>query len=80
MNSRRLFLSASLVTGNDSKWTTTKLVMGVPLYGRGWTGVPDGGTHGRYQTATGPSPAYGYSQQAGDSSSTLLHNCHREIR
>jgi chitinase len=32
-----------------------KLVMGVPLYGRGWTGVP-GTNHGLYQTSTAPAP------------------------
>ena len=32
-----------------------KLLVGVPFYGHGWVGVPDGGTHGLYQTATGPS-------------------------
>ena len=31
-----------------------KLIVGVPFYGHGWTGVPDGGTHGLYQPATGP--------------------------
>ena len=32
-----------------------KLVMGIPLYGRGWTGVPNI-HHGLYQTSTGPAP------------------------
>jgi chitinase len=32
-----------------------KLVMGVPLYGRGWTGVPNI-NHGLYQTSSAPAP------------------------
>ncbi len=32
-----------------------KLIMGIPLYARGWTGVPDI-NHGLYQTSTGPAP------------------------
>ncbi|MEV7181747.1 glycoside hydrolase family 18 protein [Kitasatospora sp. NPDC093679] len=30
-----------------------KAVLGVPFYGYGWTGVPDGGRAGLYQSATG---------------------------
>jgi chitinase len=33
----------------------SKYVMGVPLYGAGWTGVPNI-NHGLYQTSTGPAP------------------------
>jgi chitinase len=33
-----------------------KLVMGIPLYGRGWTGVPNI-HHGLYQTSTGAAPS-----------------------
>jgi chitinase len=32
-----------------------KYTMGVPLYGAGWTGVPNA-NHGLYQNSTGPSP------------------------
>ncbi|WP_018685868.1 glycoside hydrolase family 18 protein [Actinokineospora enzanensis] len=33
-----------------------KLVLGVPFFGRGWTGVTNA-NHGLFQTATGPAPA-----------------------
>ena len=42
-----------------------KLIMGIPFYYRGWTGVPAGSNHGLYQTATGPSPAFSTSATAG---------------
>jgi chitinase len=32
----------------------SKIVLGSPAYGRSWTGVPDGGTHGLNQVGTGP--------------------------
>jgi GH18 family chitinase len=44
---------------------STKLTLGVPFYGRGWTGVPDGGQHGLYQTVTGPTAAFPLSQEPG---------------
>jgi chitinase len=34
-----------------------RLVLGLPFYGQGWTGVPDGGTAGLFQPSTGPAPA-----------------------
>lgn len=42
-----------------------KLVMGFPFYYRGWTGVSAGSNHGLYQTATGPSAAFNFTQTAG---------------
>jgi chitinase len=44
-----LTVQALLDRGAEPEW----LVMGVPFYGRGWTGVPDT-NHGLYQPATGP--------------------------
>ncbi|HEY0942301.1 MAG TPA: glycosyl hydrolase family 18 protein [Steroidobacter sp.] len=38
-----------------------KLVIGIPFYGRGWRGVPNGGTNGLYQPASGP--AFGTYEQ-----------------
>jgi len=34
-----------------------KIVLGIPLYGYGWTGVPNA-NHGLYQPATGPAPVF----------------------
>ncbi|WP_405007891.1 glycosyl hydrolase family 18 protein [Kitasatospora purpeofusca] len=42
-----------------------KLVLGVPFYWRGWTGVPAGSNFGLYQSATGPTPAKPLSAEAG---------------
>jgi GH18 family chitinase len=42
-----------------------KLTLGEPFYGRGWTGVPDGGQHGRYQTVTGPTASFPFSDTPG---------------
>ncbi len=49
----------------DGGFPAGKLALGVPFYARGWTGVPDGGAHGRYQSVTGPTASFDYSQQPG---------------
>jgi GH18 family chitinase len=43
----------------------SKLTLGVPFYGRGWTGVPEGGNHGLYQSVTGATDPFPYSQSPG---------------
>jgi chitinase len=43
----------------------SKLVLGVPFYWRGWTGVSAGSDYGLYQTATGPSGQFSYSATPG---------------
>ncbi|TQJ00907.1 glycoside hydrolase family 18 protein [Amycolatopsis cihanbeyliensis] len=38
----------------DAGVDPSQLLVGIPFYGRGWTGVQDGGAHGVYQQASGP--------------------------
>jgi chitinase len=45
-------LSAYLAAGVPAR----KLLLGIPMYGYGWTGVPDT-NRGLYQTSTGPAPS-----------------------
>ncbi|MGW1228719.1 glycosyl hydrolase family 18 protein [Streptomyces sp. NPDC001515] len=51
--------------GIKGGFPASKLVLGVPFYWRGWTGVPAGANHGLYQSATGPTPAKPLSQESG---------------
>ena len=55
-------LTAYGITGG---FPASKIVLGVPFYFRGWTGVPAGSNYGLYQSATGASPAQTFTQQAG---------------
>ena len=50
---------------------STKLLLGIPLYGRGWSGVNDGGVHGLYQAATGWATG---SRSAGEDDYSVLRN------
>src|SRR2546430_11608410 len=44
--------------GIPGGFPASKATVGFPLYLRGWAGVPDGGKHGVYQPATGPSQGH----------------------
>ncbi|MFL6073531.1 MAG: glycosyl hydrolase family 18 protein [Mycobacteriales bacterium] len=48
-------LSGTTIVGG---FPASKLTVGFPFYYRGWTGVPAGGNHGLYQSASGPSPGH----------------------
>ena len=62
---KQLTIDASVNNWLNRGFPAGKLNLGVAFYGRGWTGVPDNGTHGLYQSVTGASPAFPYSQQTG---------------
>jgi chitinase len=51
--------------GIPGGFPAAKLNLGIPFYWRGWTGVEAGPNHGLYQPASGPSPAFPFSQGAG---------------
>jgi chitinase len=47
--------------GIPGGFPASKLTLGMPFYYRGWTGVPAGGDHGLFQTASGPAAGATYS-------------------
>lgn len=51
--------------GITGGFPVSKLVLGIPFYYRGWTGVTAGSNHGLYQSATGPSAAFSFTQTPG---------------
>jgi chitinase len=44
--------------GIPGGFPASKATVGFPFYYRGWTGVPAGGNHGLYQSASGPSQGF----------------------
>jgi chitinase len=64
-NAVSAFINGDPAYGVKGGFPAGKLVLGVPFYWRGWTGVPAGSNAGLYQSATGPSGAQTTSQQAG---------------
>ncbi len=59
-----LSVDESITRWENAGLPASKLVMGVPFYWRGWSGVPNT-NNGLYQTATGPSHAYTPTNQPG---------------
>jgi len=52
---QRFFIAATVDAYLEAGVPGKKLVLGVPFYGRGWTGAPNV-NHGLFQTAAGPAP------------------------
>ncbi|WP_198664459.1 glycosyl hydrolase family 18 protein [Jiangella endophytica] len=53
---QRFSVDAAMSYYVDRGVPPSQLTVGIPLYGRGWTGVTDGGTNGAWQPATGAAP------------------------
>jgi chitinase len=51
-----LTVDATVTAYLEAGVSASKLVVGIPAYGRGWTGVPNV-NHGLYQSSSGPAPS-----------------------
>lgn len=69
--SQGLFVDAVVSAYLKAGVPARQLVVGVPLYGRGWTGVPDINS-GLYQTSTGPAPSPSGDTLATDGVATYM--------
>jgi len=49
----------------NNGFPANKLNLGIAFYGRGWTGVPNNGANGLYQSVTGATAPFPFSQEAG---------------
>src|SRR5215471_1115599 len=58
-------IDTSVSTWLNGGFPASKLVLGIPFYARGWSGVPTGTTNGLYQSATGATPSFPFTQTAG---------------
>ncbi|WP_308190609.1 glycosyl hydrolase family 18 protein [Streptomyces sp. HPF1205] len=52
------YINGDSAYGIPGGFPAAKINLGIPFYYRGWTGVPAGGDHGLYQSATGPSAGH----------------------
>jgi GH18 family chitinase/glycerophosphoryl diester phosphodiesterase len=56
---------AAITNWLNGGFPANQLVLGIPTYARGWTGVPAGTTNGLYQSVTGATAPFQFSQEAG---------------
>ncbi|MCD0447842.1 glycoside hydrolase family 18 chitinase [Actinocorallia sp. API 0066] len=50
---KRYSVDSSLQVYLDGGWPAAKMTIGIPMYARGWKGVPAGGTNGLWQQGNG---------------------------
>jgi|GEM_PF-676895 len=58
-------VDSAITSWINKGFPANKLNLGVAFYGRGWTGVPDAGSHGLYRSVNGATAPFSLSQQAG---------------